>query len=190
MINLKLSFSESFFYVETSQFLQHFYLVLALEEFQKLRWNPQIKSILKGIFLWSHLKFFKYIFQAICSFSVLLMLIESHKRISLACQKKITHSCFRFLSCWEMEILLLWFMEELKRRRISTITHSLFQNLVTTTKKLFSKGILYKRALYQNSLYELKTHFWQIWGCWFQIWQQFFKILAQNTQIKHFWSQI
>ena len=58
------------------------------------------------------------------------------------------------------------------------------------------EGILYKadwdsdlqkkRTLYQNSLYELKTHFWQIWGCWFQIWQQFFKILAQNNPNKAF----
>ena len=32
--------------------------------------------------------------------------------------------------------------------------------------------------------------FWQIRGCWFQIWQYFFKLTSQNTQIRHFWSQI
>ena len=43
-----------------------------------------------------------------------------------------------------------------------------------------------KRTLYQNLLYELKTHFRQIWGCWFQIWQELFKILAHKYSYKAF----
>ena len=31
--------------------------------------------------------------------------------------------------------------------------------------------------------------FWQIRRCWFQIWQYFFKLTAQNNQFKLFWSQ-
>ena len=31
-----------------------------------------------------------------------------------------------------------------------------------------------------------KNHFWQIWGCWFQVWQYFFKILAQKYSNKAF----
>ena len=39
-ISLKLSFSESFFHVETSQFLLYFYVVTALKDFEELRSNP------------------------------------------------------------------------------------------------------------------------------------------------------
>ena len=46
--------------------------------------------------------------------------------------------------------------------------------------------ILKKWTLHQNLLYELKTHFRQIWGCWFQIWQYFFKILVQKFPNKTF----
>ena len=31
-----------------------------------------------------------------------------------------------------------------------------------------------------------KNHFWQIWGGWFQVWQYFFKILAQKYPNKAF----
>ena len=31
--------------------------------------------------------------------------------------------------------------------------------------------------------------FLQIQGCWFQIWQYFFKLTTQNTQIRQFWFQ-
>ena len=53
-------------------------------------------------------------------------------------------------------------------------------------------GILYKAdlyldlhlekkwALYQNSLYELKTHLWQIWGADFKYDNSFFEILGQK----------
>ena len=37
LAGLNLSFSESFFHAETSQFLQHFCLVTAFEEFEELR---------------------------------------------------------------------------------------------------------------------------------------------------------
>ena len=30
---------------------------------------------------------------------------------------------------------------------------------------------------------------WQIWGCWFQIWQQFFEILTQKYPMEVFWVQ-
>ena len=61
-------------------------------------------------------------------------------------------------------------------------------------------GILYKadldldlqkkRTLYQNSLYEIKTHLRQIWGADFKYDNAFLKFLPKNTQIRHFWSQI
>ena len=38
-------------------------------------------------------------------------------------------------------------------------------------QKKRTTDVMKKRTLYQNSLYELKTHFWQVWGCWLQIWQ-------------------
>ena len=40
LAGLKFSFSESFFHVETSQFLYNSCLVTAFEEFEDLRWNP------------------------------------------------------------------------------------------------------------------------------------------------------
>ena len=44
-------------------------------------------------------------------------------------------------------------------------------------------------TLCQNSRFWSKTSLWQIRGCWFQIWQYFFKFTAQNTQIRQFWCQ-
>ena len=43
-----------------------------------------------------------------------------------------------------------------------------------------------KRTLHKNSLYQLKTHIRQIWGCWFQIWSSSFRILAQKYPNKAF----
>ena len=43
-----------------------------------------------------------------------------------------------------------------------------------------------KTDLYQNLLYELKTHFWQILGCWFQIWQNRFQLPAQKYKNQTF----
>ena len=55
------------------------------------------------------------------------------------------------------------------------------QTRTRTWTQTVRKGRLEKkRTLYQNSLYELKTHFWQIWGCLFQTRQYFFQILFQK----------
>ena len=47
-------------------------------------------------------------------------------------------------------------------------------------QKKRTPDLMKKQTLYQNSLYELRTHFWQIWGCWFQIWQYYFQIPVQK----------
>ena len=47
-----------------------------------------------------------------------------------------------------------------------------------------SPNLQKKWFLYQNSMYELKTHFWQLRGCWFQIWQKLFKSLIQKHRRK------
>ena len=44
--------------------------------------QPWKKSIVIGLFLWSQLNLLKHTLQAICSFSILSKLIESHKRFS------------------------------------------------------------------------------------------------------------
>ena len=53
-------------------------------------------------------------------------------------------------------------------------------------QKKRNPDIYKKLTLYNNLLYELKIYFWQILGCWFQIWQYFFKIPAQKYQNKTF----
>ena len=83
-----------------------------------------------------------------------------------------------------MRLSIRWF--NWFKARFSLTNMDIFStaDLDPDLQKKWTQDLMKKLTLNQNSLYELKTPFWQIGGCCFHISQLVFKILAPKYPIK------